>query len=189
MPRKRTRRARRAGRSRGAGTVGSRSMAPPGEVLLAWVRGEFTDDGTDIALTNKAGDIDLTVGDVNCASLNGSEELLIPELDGTETVTSSLGTSTPTVAAGKITFTAGTCGWILLDNGSLYPLEDGTAARQSPMCHDVVNGFHGTWDVGTSDLATIWAGTRAGRSFNILKGFRLLADRYVPAHIQAYSEV
>ena len=55
-----------------------------------------------------------------CLSFGGTEYATNGNLVGTETVVSSEGTSTPTISAGRIDFTAGTCWNLLLSNGSHY---------------------------------------------------------------------
>jgi hypothetical protein len=52
------------------------------------------------------------------ANLAGTETLTLAHLTGSETVTSSIGTSTVGVAAGQLTFTAGTVGYVLLSDGT-----------------------------------------------------------------------
>ncbi len=70
-----------------------------------------------------------------CLEFTGTEYATNVNLVGTETVTSSGGTSTPTISAGRIDFTAGTCWGLTLSNGSIYPLGEGAGTA----AYDVVN--------------------------------------------------
>jgi hypothetical protein len=92
-----------------------------------------------------------------CVITDGvSDKLLIASLTGSETVSSSGGTATPTVAAGEITFTAGTCWDLQLSNGSIYPLDDLSGAISKDTY--LPNSAHGTWSTGGGGLATVRAG-------------------------------
>ena len=71
-----------------------------------------------------------------CLEFTGTEYATNANLVGTETVTSSGGTSTPTISAGRIDFTAGTCWGLTISNGSIYPLGEGAGTA----AYDVVNG-------------------------------------------------
>ena len=57
-------------------------------------------------------------------NLNGTAYLVAPHLSGSETVTSYSGTSTPTISAGQIDFTAGTCWDLILSDGTRYPFSE-----------------------------------------------------------------
>ena len=73
-------------------------------------------------------------------NLDCSAYLSAPHLAGTETVSSSQGTSTPTVSAGRIDFTAGTLWDLQLSDGSRYPMSE----RAGIKIHDVSGaGNHG----------------------------------------------
>ena len=68
-------------------------------------------------------------------------------LTGSETVTSSVGTSTPSISAGRIDFTAGKCSSLILSDGTQYNLNhaSGTTAYDSSG-----NGNHGTLQNGAA---------------------------------------
>ena len=68
-------------------------------------------------------------------------------LTGSETVTSSVGTSTPSISAGRVDFTAGTCGNLILSDGTQYNLNhaSGTTAYDSSG-----NGNDGTLQNGAA---------------------------------------
>jgi len=79
-------------------------------------------------------------------------------LTGSETVTGSVGTSTPSISAGRIDFTAGTCGNLILSDGTHYPLTEGAGDT----AHDISgNGNHGT--INNASTGTEGAGFWAGR--------------------------
>jgi len=76
-----------------------------------------------------------------CFSFGGTEYATNGNLVGTETVVSSEGTSTPTISAGRIDFTAGTCWNLLLSNGSHYAGSE----EAGIIWHDDVNDEHLTF--------------------------------------------
>lgn len=126
-------------------------------------------------LNTAGGVIDLT-GEVprnakllasNCATFDGVDDhVLAAHLAGTETVTSSGGTSTPTVSAGRIDFTAGTCWDLVLDDGTIYPLAEGNGTT----AYDVSGSDnHGTITSATN--ATFWGATQNSYHRNITNGF------------------
>lgn len=83
-------------------------------------------------------------------NLDGSAYLSAPHLTGSETISSSGGTSTPTVSAGKVSFTAGTLWDLVLSDGTRYPMSE----RAGLKIHDVSgSGNHG-WLV--SAPSTVW---------------------------------
>lgn len=57
-----------------------------------------------------------------------NDYLAASHLIGSETVISSSGTSTPSVSAGRIDFTAGTCYDLVLSDGTSYPMGEGYGA-------------------------------------------------------------
>ena len=64
-----------------------------------------------------------------CLTMNGTNHHATEaSLVGTETVISSGGTSTPSISAGQIDFTAGTCFNLVLSNGSTYPIIENTGS-------------------------------------------------------------
>jgi hypothetical protein len=87
-------------------------------------------------------------------TFNGvDQKLTVPHLTGSETVVSSGGTSVPTVGAGEITFTAGTCWALLLSDGSFYPM---TPSPDLLTIQDTSsNGNPATVNVGTGDAVTM----------------------------------
>ena len=76
---------------------------------------------------------------------DGVAGILVTELVGSETVVSSGGTSTPSISAGQIDFTSGTCWDLVLSNGSVYPLQEESGSS----VYDTVNGYTGTINGGT----------------------------------------
>jgi len=85
---------------------------------------------------------------------DGVAGILVTELVGSETVVSSGGTSTPSISAGQIDFTSGTCWDLVLSNGSVYPLQEESGSS----VYDTVNGYTGTINGGT--VSVIRAGTQ-----------------------------
>ena len=93
------------------------------------------------------------------ASFDGVDDYIsAAHLTGSETVTSSVGASTPSISAGRIDFTAGTCSNLILSDGTQYPLTEGAGDT----AHDISgNGNHGT--INNASTATEGAGFWAGR--------------------------
>jgi hypothetical protein len=77
----------------------------------------------------------------SCISFNGTNQsITAAHLVGTETIVSSGGTSTPSISAGSIAFTAGTAWDILLSDGTHYPLAEGAGV----IAYNTGTGNHGT---------------------------------------------
>ncbi len=93
------------------------------------------------------------------ASFDGVDDYIsATHLTGSETVASSVGTSTPSISAGRVDFTAGTCGNLILSDGTQYPLTEGAGDT----AHDISgNGNHGT--INNASTGTEGAGFWAGR--------------------------
>ena len=106
---------------------------------------------------------------------NGTTEYLAAaHLGGAETVISNIGTSTPSISAGRVDFTAGTCSALVLSDGTIYTLSEGVGST----VHDISgNGNDGT--ITNASTATEGAGFWAGRidgeanAHNINNGFSL----------------
>jgi hypothetical protein len=95
--------------------------------------------------------------DAPCLTWDGATQLLpVAGLSGSETVVRSGGTSTPSISAGQIDFTAGTCWDLLLSNGMYFPFSEGDGST----VYDVANGDSYTitgyastmWTTATQDL-------------------------------------
>jgi|14BtaG_2_1085337.scaffolds.fasta_scaffold01411_8 hypothetical protein len=93
------------------------------------------------------------------ASFDGVDDYIsAAHLTGSETVTSSEGTSTPSISAGRIDFTSGTCSNLILSDGTQYPLAEGAGDT----VYDISgNGNHGT--INNASTGTEGAGFWAGR--------------------------
>jgi len=77
----------------------------------------------------------------SCILFNGTNQsITAAHLVGTETIVSSGGTSTPSISAGSIAFTAGTAWDILLSDGTHYPLAEGAGV----IAYNTDTGNHGT---------------------------------------------
>lgn len=96
--------------------------------------------------------------EVPCLTVTGTEFLALAHLTGSETVVSSVGTSTPSIGAGRINLTAGTISSILLSDGTRLPLQEGAGTgNTNRTCYNVDGtGRHATLTNGT--VATMWAG-------------------------------
>jgi hypothetical protein len=65
----------------------------------------------------------------NALSFDGAtQSMTVAALTGSETVVSSEGTSTPTISAGTIDFTAGTCSNLVLSNGFVFNMAEGAGS-------------------------------------------------------------
>jgi hypothetical protein len=90
---------------------------------------------------------------------NGTTEYLsAAHLAGSETVVSSVGTSTPSISAGRIDFTAGTCSALVLSDGTIYNFTEGVGAT----IHDT-SGNNNNGIIVNASTATEGAGFWAGR--------------------------
>ena len=105
-------------------------------------------------------------------TLDGVDDKIVAaHLSGSETVVSSTGTSTPTIGVGEITFDSGTCGDLILSDGTHYPLSEGVGDT----VHDIVGGNDGTINNAytSTEGAGAWAGRIDGGGSNLLNGFSL----------------
>jgi hypothetical protein len=101
----------------------------------------------------------------NCLTADGTLYIAAAHLAGTETVVSSGGTSTPTISAGRIDFTAGTCWDLTLSDGTHYPLSEGGGIG---IYDDSGANNHGILTSAT--LASAWAGSQDEYHNNIIRG-------------------
>jgi hypothetical protein len=99
-------------------------------------------------------------------------------LAGTETVVRSGGTSTPSISAGRIDFTVGTCWDLLLSDGTYYPLSNCNGIGISDASGNENHGI-----LTSAVLANAWGATQDEFNYNLLNGHHLC---YQPA-IQVYS--
>ena len=104
----------------------------------------------------------------SCLTADGTLYIAAAHLAGTETVVRSGGTSTPSISAGRIDFTAGTCWDLLLSDGTYYPLAD---CWGTPISNAAVDGDGGVLTNAT--LASAWGATQDEFHYNILNGFSL----------------
>ena len=104
----------------------------------------------------------------SCLTADGTLYIAAAHLAGTETVVRSGGTSTPSISAGRIDFTAGTCWDLLLSDGTYYPLAD---CWGTPISNAAVDGDDGVLTDAT--LASAWGATQDEFHYNILNGFSL----------------
>jgi hypothetical protein len=90
-----------------------------------------------------------------------TEYLTNAGLVGTETVVTSIGTSTPTVSAGRIDFDAGWCSYILLSNGDEIIIESRKDSVQ-PSVWDRVNGNEYVIVGATLGVDGFWSAEKSG---------------------------
>ena len=112
-----------------------------------------------------------------CGTFDGVDDYLsIAGLTGSETVTSSGGTSTPTISAGRVDFTAGTCWDLQLSNGDRYVFtEDGGTT-----IHNVTaNARHAT--LMNASLPAFWAVTQSEFAWGCNEGYYNDSGVIVPA--------
>jgi hypothetical protein len=104
----------------------------------------------------------------SCLTADGTLYIAAAHLAGTETVVRSGGTSTPSISAGRIDFTAGTCWDLLLSDGTYYPLAD---CWGTPISNAAADGDDGVLTNAT--LASAWGATQDDFHYNTLNGFSL----------------
>ena len=103
----------------------------------------------------------------NCLTADGTLYIAAAHLTGSETVVSSGGTSTPSISAGRIDFTAGTCWDLTLSDGTHYPLSEGWGV-------DIGSSTSDNDGVLTNSiLANAWGATQDEYHYNLLNGFSL----------------
>jgi hypothetical protein len=89
-----------------------------------------------------------------CVTWNGTAYLAVAGLTTNITVVSWQGTSTPSIAAGRINFTSGKCWNLLLSDGTFFTMQEGWGVY----LFDVVNGRIGVITSGT--LSLLYANTQ-----------------------------
>lgn len=110
---------------------------------------------------------DASLHSSNCLTADGTLYIAAAHLAGTETVVSSGGTSTPSISAGRIDFTAGTCWDLTLSDGTHYPLSEGWGV-------DIGSSTSDNDGVLTNSvLANAWGATQNEYHYNLISGFSL----------------
>lgn len=139
-----------------------------GDIYIPRDESDTTNDvlGNPLAYTGKRPN-DAGLINSSCITADGTLYVAAAHLVGSETVARSGGTSTPSISAGRIDFTAGTCWDLLLSDGTHYPLAEGWGVDVGSSVSDndgvITNGV----------LANVWAATQDAYHFNILDGFSL----------------
>ena len=113
-----------------------------------------------------------------CYAPDGVDDYIaVASLTGSETVVSSSGTSTPSIAAGRINFTAGTVWDITLSNGSQYLCNEESGST----AYDIGdNAAHGTITNATlASFHSTSASVLTNRNNDV--GYRLSGSVYIPA--------
>jgi hypothetical protein len=108
----------------------------------------------------------------------GIDHLVVAHLSGSETVVSYEGTSTPSISAGRIDFTFGTCSDLELSDGSIYTFNEGVGKYvHENSGSNLGNGLITDADTDTEGIST-WSGRIDGEnnSHNAKYGFTLFAD-------------
>jgi hypothetical protein len=100
------------------------------------------------------------------ATFDGTDYVSAGHLTGSETVESSGGTSTPSISAGRIDFTAGTCWDLILSDGTRYKFSRNYGLTVPDASG---NGNDGTLVVNSS-LAQIFAPTALETAYTIGDG-------------------
>ena len=129
----------------------------PFDPLTVAIQSLYDSEEPATAVDETTNEYDALYVDNACYEPDGvADYIAVASLTGSETVTSSYGTSTPSISAGRIDFTAGTCAMLELSNGSIYPLCENSGLT----AYDIVNGADGTLNVGAGGEAS----ARAGRT-------------------------
>jgi hypothetical protein len=115
----------------------------------------------------------------NCLQFDGvSQYISAPHLIGTETVVLKGGTATPSISAGRIDFTAGTCWDLQLSDGTRYTLSEGSGST----VYNVTNNSNHATLVN----APVWT-TQGSFHWNLTKGFRQSGAVKIPALLSGVS--
>lgn len=108
-----------------------------------------------------------------CLTFDGTGYVAITGLTGSETVTASSGTSTLSVAAGRVNGTTGTCFGFTLSSGHQFTCEEGSGT----VLYNVGTGNDGT----LTSFSGAWASkTNQAQSWRVLYGGRLSSGAFVP---------
>jgi hypothetical protein len=118
---------------------------------------------------------------VPCLTFDGVGHIAIDGLTGSETVTSAGGTSTLSVAAGRLNGTAGTCFGFTLSSGHQFILEEGAGT----VVYNVGTGNNGT----LVSITNPWsAKTQAKQSWRVLYGGRVgSSSEFIPGRTTGYT--
>lgn len=105
-----------------------------------------------------------------CGTLTGVETLTVPDLVGDEIVISNGGTSTPSISAGEISFTVGTCWNLKLSSGHIFDFSEGFGV-------DVFNSGFGSDGTLNDPAPWLWDDNFQDEYHaNMLDGFDLYSD-------------
>jgi len=123
----------------------------------------------------------LTPKNAPCATFDGTagDYISIAGLTGSETVISSGGTSTPSISAGKIDFTAGTCWNLQLSNGMVFPLSE--SAGTTVYGYDSEDNTY-TGTITASDIGAFWGSTQDSFFHDWEYGWELSGSVRIPAN-------
>lgn len=114
---------------------------------------------------------------------DGVLSLSAPHLTGSEIIVKSTGDAVPTVAAGAITFTAGSCGYVELDDGTKYVLQASNTSTQGAVYDVSGNGNHGALTGHTAPAFT----TIEEGSYLLASGFYFDGTNYIPAGVTSHE--
>lgn len=111
-------------------------------------------------------------------NFSGSETLTLAHLTSAITVIQKIGTSTPTIGTGSISFSAGTMGYLLLSDGTELIFEGDPARNQAKIYNVDGTGRHGTLVGGdaapfthaSADVSWLW---RRGGALGVTNGVEL----------------
>jgi surface protein len=120
--------------------------------------------GSDLTYSGKRPN-DAELLDSNCVTANGTLYISAPHLTGTETVTRSGGTSTPSISSGRIDLTSGTCWDLLLSDGTHYPMAEGWGVDLGD-----VSGEENHATIVNGVLSDIWANKQSEYFYNLFNG-------------------
>ena len=124
-------------------------------VAEQWNTGMMTTNGMLVDFSPAQSDVAITNN--YCAAFDGTAKLTVPHLTGSETNVTFLGTATPTIAAGEITFAVGLAYELLLSDGTHYLFSGGPGAW--PLVRDVSGqGGDATYVSATRDTTIVLAG-------------------------------
>lgn len=113
---------------------------------------------------------DFKAVDSPCLTFNGTDQSIsVSSLTGSETVVSSGGTSTPSISAGQIDFTAGTCWDLRLSNGMIIPMSNKGMGG-------VYDTFNKAFYPITTYAASMWNGTQDSYHEHLNNGCDIALD-------------
>lgn len=137
--------------------------------MIGWFKFDTVNNSGQTELVNSVEDGENILVFGVSSTWDGVEYLSVPHLVGDETVVDSDGTSTPSISAGRIDFTAGNCSLLELSNGDIFVMQSKNAYDQR-VAYNIGNIGNDAY-YSSTDIST-----KCGMSYLAENGFSI--DEY-----------